>query len=228
MAAEHGAEPVTYRTANDTLEDLPRARRGAPGRRPRLLAVPSAGERDLILDVLGARGEVIFHGIAVKSWQADRVRPGASGKLFFGMPGYPASCLTNAYILLAPVLRRMARLAPQVVRSVNLLAQRADHVGARAPSVLYGQDRAASVPASSRPATSMSMSQADGYIEMVGDRECRRQGNDRGGKAVLTDSQVKVAESIGILEARRHIFLCCDQTSPKCCEKERGWPPGRS
>ena len=22
--------------------------------------------------------------------------------------------------------------------------------------------------------------------------------------------------------ARRHIFLCCDQTNPKCCEKERG------
>ena len=22
--------------------------------------------------------------------------------------------------------------------------------------------------------------------------------------------------------ARRHIFLCCDQTTPKCCEKERG------
>jgi len=22
--------------------------------------------------------------------------------------------------------------------------------------------------------------------------------------------------------ARRHIFLCCDQTTPKCCDKERG------
>jgi (2Fe-2S) ferredoxin len=35
-------------------------------------------------------------------------------------------------------------------------------------------------------------------------------------------SQVEIAESIGIPEARRHIFLCCDQTNPKCCEKERG------
>ena len=23
-------------------------------------------------------------------------------------------------------------------------------------------------------------------------------------------------------DARRHIFLCCDQTQPKCCDKERG------
>ncbi len=33
---------------------------------------------------------------------------------------------------------------------------------------------------------------------------------------------MKIAESIGIPEARRHIFLCCDQTNPKCCDKERG------
>jgi (2Fe-2S) ferredoxin len=32
----------------------------------------------------------------------------------------------------------------------------------------------------------------------------------------------KKAESLGIPFARRHIFLCCDQTKPKCCEKERG------
>ena len=36
------------------------------------------------------------------------------------------------------------------------------------------------------------------------------------------ESQQRVAESIGISAARRHIFLCCDQTNPKCCEKERG------
>jgi (2Fe-2S) ferredoxin len=31
-----------------------------------------------------------------------------------------------------------------------------------------------------------------------------------------------VAESVGVSVARRHIFLCCDQTKPKCCDKERG------
>jgi len=29
------------------------------------------------------------------------------------------------------------------------------------------------------------------------------------------------AQSIGVTAARRHIFLCCDQTKPKCCERER-------
>jgi (2Fe-2S) ferredoxin len=29
------------------------------------------------------------------------------------------------------------------------------------------------------------------------------------------------AEDVGIPSARRHIFLCCDQTKPKCCDRER-------
>ena len=36
------------------------------------------------------------------------------------------------------------------------------------------------------------------------------------------ESLVEIARRLGIPEARRHIFLCCDQTKPKCCEKERG------
>lgn len=38
---------------------------------------------------------------------------------------------------------------------------------------------------------------------------------------MMTDSQRKVAETIGVPVARRHIFLCADQTTPKCCDKER-------
>jgi len=31
-----------------------------------------------------------------------------------------------------------------------------------------------------------------------------------------------IAANLHIPEIRRHIFLCCDQTKPKCCEKEVG------
>jgi (2Fe-2S) ferredoxin len=37
-----------------------------------------------------------------------------------------------------------------------------------------------------------------------------------------TDRLRTIASSIGVPSARRHILLCCDQTKPKCCEKERG------
>lgn len=32
----------------------------------------------------------------------------------------------------------------------------------------------------------------------------------------------RVAESLGIHSIERHIFLCADQTKPKCCSKESG------
>jgi (2Fe-2S) ferredoxin len=38
----------------------------------------------------------------------------------------------------------------------------------------------------------------------------------------MSDSQQKIATTIGVPVARRHIFLCADQTNPKCCDKERG------
>jgi (2Fe-2S) ferredoxin len=38
----------------------------------------------------------------------------------------------------------------------------------------------------------------------------------------MSESQRSVAASIGVPVARRHIFLCCDQTTPKCCDKARG------
>ena len=37
----------------------------------------------------------------------------------------------------------------------------------------------------------------------------------------LEDKLKKIAESIGVPKIRRHIFLCCDQTKPKCSDKDR-------
>jgi (2Fe-2S) ferredoxin len=31
----------------------------------------------------------------------------------------------------------------------------------------------------------------------------------------------RVATEIGVPVAKRHIFLCCDQTEPKCCDRDR-------
>jgi (2Fe-2S) ferredoxin len=35
------------------------------------------------------------------------------------------------------------------------------------------------------------------------------------------DKLREVAESIGVPRAHRHIFLCADQTEPKCCDRDR-------
>jgi (2Fe-2S) ferredoxin len=38
----------------------------------------------------------------------------------------------------------------------------------------------------------------------------------------MSKSQRKIADSVGVNVAERHIFLCCDQTKPKCCDREQG------
>ena len=37
-----------------------------------------------------------------------------------------------------------------------------------------------------------------------------------------TKSQQRAAAAVGVTVAQRHILLCCDQTKPKCCDRERG------
>jgi len=31
----------------------------------------------------------------------------------------------------------------------------------------------------------------------------------------------RIVHKLGLTETRRHIFLCCDQVKPKCCDRER-------
>lgn len=39
-------------------------------------------------------------------------------------------------------------------------------------------------------------------------------------RKAMTDILRERVEKLGIEKTRRHIFLCCDQTKPKCCERE--------
>lgn len=38
----------------------------------------------------------------------------------------------------------------------------------------------------------------------------------------IIDQQRAIADSVGANAAQRHIFLCCDQSKPECCDLERG------
>jgi (2Fe-2S) ferredoxin len=36
------------------------------------------------------------------------------------------------------------------------------------------------------------------------------------------DDEARVVAKLALNVTNRHVFLCCDQTEPKCCDKERG------
>jgi molybdopterin molybdotransferase len=170
--AEHGGVPVLYRTAVDTIEDLSRAVDECL--REDLLVFSggsSVGERDLILDVIAAKGDVLFHGISLKPGKPTAFGS-VGGKPIFGMPGYPTSCLTNGYLLVVPALRRMARLAPHAVRSLTLrTGQRITSVPGRFQIYTVRIADGVVLPAFKASGDITSMSQADGYIEIPAETE---------------------------------------------------------
>jgi molybdopterin molybdotransferase len=129
----------------------------------------SVGERDLIVDAIRKRGEIIFHGIAVKPGKPTAFAL-LRGTPFFGMPGNPTSCLSNAYILLVPFLRTMARLPPHVPRTIEVALGRAIVSGAGRHQFYTVKLRdGAAFPAFKGSGDITSLSQADGYIEIPAD-----------------------------------------------------------
>jgi molybdenum cofactor synthesis domain-containing protein len=164
---EHGGEPVPMPTAPDTLADLEHALEACLECDLVVFSGGSSvGERDLILDVVERMGEVLFHGIAVKPGKPTLFGL-IRGTPFFGMPGYPTSCLSNAYMVLIPPLRRLAHLPPAALRSVRVpLGQRVVSTTGRHQFYTVRIVDGVALPAFKQSGDITSMAQADGYIEI--------------------------------------------------------------
>jgi molybdopterin molybdotransferase len=173
IIGSHGGKAITGATAPDSLPELKAAIASAAIEDIVVFSGGSSvGERDLILDALQQIGEVLFHGIAVKPGKPTvfgRITHAATGATtpVFGMPGYPTSCLSNAYMLLVPLLRRMARLPdhrPTVVR-VPLSRRVVSTTGRHQFYTVRIADGSA-LPAFKASGDITSMAHADGYIEI--------------------------------------------------------------
>lgn len=164
---EHGGQPVVRPTAPDTIAELEQALEGCL--QDDLIVFSggsSVGERDLILDVVETMGEVLFHGIAVKPGKPTLFGL-IRGTPIFGMPGYPTSCLSNAYMLLVPPLRRMAHLPAAAMRTVHVpLGQRVVSTTGRHQFYTIRLVDGTALPAFKASGDITSMAQADGYIEI--------------------------------------------------------------
>jgi molybdopterin molybdotransferase len=167
VIGRHGGVAVPHPLVPDTLPALTAALDAALSEDIVVFSGGSSvGERDLLLDLLRGQGEVLFHGIAVKPGKPTafgRVR----GKPVFGMPGYPTSCLSNAYMLLVPTLRRTARLPAFTPRTTKArLARRIASVLGRHQFYTVRLEGDVAHPAFKASGDITSMSQADGYIEI--------------------------------------------------------------
>ena len=177
MIREHGGVPVPFPTAADNLDELSATVDTCLENDILVFSGGSSvGERDLTLDVMQRKGEVLFHGIAVKPGKPTVFGTIANTPVL-GMPGYPTSCLSNAYMLLVPVLRRLARLPAYRFRTMSVpAAQRFVSTTGRhqfyTVRVVDGQ----AVGAFKASGDITSMSQADGYIEIPARTDIVEQG----------------------------------------------------
>ena len=167
IVSEHGGVPVPHATPADTIDDLNRALDDVRGEDLVIFSGGSSvGERDLILDAVAARGEIVFHGIAVKPGKPTLFGT-IAGTPVLGMPGYPTSCLSNGYMLLVPLLRHLARLPEAVRRLVSVPAgQRIVSTTGRHQFYTVRIVDGTAMPAFKASGDITSMSQADGYIEI--------------------------------------------------------------
>ena len=167
VVQDNGGIPIAHPPAPDTLDAL-------LATLDRLVAHDiivfsggsSVGERDLIRDAIAARGTLLFHGVAVKPGKPTGLGI-VGGKPVFAMPGYPTSCLSNAHMLLVPMLRRIARLGPRIRRTLTLpLAERIASATGRHQFYTVRIEGGSAVPAFKASGDITSMSKADGYIEI--------------------------------------------------------------
>ena len=177
VIGDHGGVAKAYPTAIDTIEALEAAvDRCLENDILVFSGGSSVGERDLTLDVLERKGEVLFHGIAVKPG-----KPTVFGRIgdtpVLGMPGYPTSCLSNAYMLLIPLLRKVANLPPNRTLSVTVpAAQRFVSTTGRHQFYTVRVEDGEAVGAFKASGDITSMSQADGYIEIAAQTDIVEKG----------------------------------------------------
>jgi len=137
----------------------------------------SVGRKDLLASALQEIGRVYFHGVRIKPGRPTMFAV-VGGKPVLGMPGYPAACFINAYLLLGPAVRKMAGLPPR--NDVSIEAKLGERVfGAgnsrRFQLVRFEGDTAHLLP--TKPSSVLNIARADGYVVVPEGRDYLDQGS---------------------------------------------------
>lgn len=168
VARRHGGAPVALASPGDSTDELMHILDAAMAHDLIVFSGGSSvGDRDLVRDVIAERGEMLFHGIAVRPGKPTAFAVMKNRSLFIGMPGNPTSCLSNAYILMVPVLRKLAGLPPWDPRTVTApLARRIASPSDRHQFYTVRLIDGKVEPAFKGSGDITSMANADGYIEI--------------------------------------------------------------
>ncbi|MFH0897768.1 MAG: substrate-binding domain-containing protein, partial [Candidatus Bathyarchaeota archaeon] len=144
----------------------------------------SAGVGDLLYRVINDVGKpgILVHGVSVRPGKPLIIAV-VGGKPVFGLPGYPTSALMMFSVFVQPVLREMAGLKAEAEKRV-IEARAAERIHSTPGRHEYlpvnivrtelGDYMVYPVPGSSGAITTLS--EADGFIEVPGDRAFLEEG----------------------------------------------------
>lgn len=134
----------------------------------------SAGSKDAVRRTVEARGDVLFHGIAMKPGKPTLLGR-VDGKPVFGLPGHPAAAFFTARLFVLPLLARLSGRTPQSLTVPAVLAEpvsanhgRAQYIGVR---LTRREGAWHALPIRSKSGLISSVSASDGYFCIPRDRE---------------------------------------------------------
>lgn len=134
----------------------------------------SAGSKDAARRVVEARGDVLFHGIAMKPGKPTLLGR-AGGKPVFGLPGHPAAAFFAAHLFVRPLLAQLSGRTLQSLAIPAVLTEpvSANHGRAQYIGVQLTQREGGwyALPIRSKSGLIASVSASDGYFCIPRDQE---------------------------------------------------------
>ena len=139
----------------------------------------SVGERDLLPGVVGERGSVAVHGIAVKPGHPAGFGT-VEGTPVLLLPGYPVSCLVVATQLLRPAIGRAGGFTPDPIPTTTATLERKIHSepGARSFARVSVADGRAEPVRTSGAGVLSSATLSDGWVVVPEDVEGYEAGTE--------------------------------------------------
>ncbi|MFA4957551.1 MAG: molybdopterin biosynthesis protein [Candidatus Methanoperedens sp.] len=136
----------------------------------------SAGSGDVMYRIIEENGEVFAHGIDIKPGKPAIIGK-IFGKIIFGLPGYPASALTIFNEFMAPVIRKMTgkKIIHNKIKANLAIRIRSD---GRSQLLPVGLIRGIAYPIEKGSGAITTLSEADGFIEILSTVEIMDAGED--------------------------------------------------
>ncbi|MCK5561166.1 MAG: molybdenum cofactor biosynthesis protein [Thermoplasmata archaeon] len=179
LILENGGEPIKFNIVEDTYQELSSTLKMALKYDVIIFTGGSSvGEKDLLVNIIEDAGEVLFHGVQIKPGKPTLCGK-VNGKLVFGLPGYPAACLTIGYLLIAPVLRKISNLPPkrhQIVRAK--LSRRVVSSLGRHQFLTVSIKNDKAIPVFKESGAITSIANAVGYIEIPENVDLLEKGDE--------------------------------------------------